>query len=54
MNGVLDWNVMYLVCFAVGLTLTVLSFVTGFGHFHLGHMHIGHVHRSVSITMKEA
>ncbi|AXC14744.1 hypothetical protein ACPOL_5496 [Acidisarcina polymorpha] len=32
----------YLVCFGVGLALSVLSFVGGFGHFHAGHLHLGH------------
>jgi hypothetical protein len=46
-----DW---YLVCFGVGLVLSVLTFFGGFGHlqighfygghFHLGHAHSGHVH----------
>jgi len=32
----------YLVCFIVGLVLSVLSFAGGFTHLHLGRMHIGH------------
>ncbi len=36
-----DW---YLVCFGVGLVLSVLAFVGGFGHLSLGHFHGGHFH----------
>lgn len=32
----------YLVCFAVGLALSVAFFFGGFGHLHLGHLHMGH------------
>jgi membrane-bound ClpP family serine protease len=32
----------YLVCFIVGLVLSVLSFAGGFTHLHLGRMHVGH------------
>ena len=34
----------YLVCFGVGLVLSVLAFVGGFGHLHIGHFHSGHAH----------
>ncbi len=34
----------YLVCFGVGLVLSVLAFVGGFGHLQLGHLHAGHFH----------
>ena len=34
----------YLVCFGVGLVLSVLAFVGGFGHLHFGHLHLGHIH----------
>lgn len=37
----LDWNLVYLTCFAVGLCLGVLSFAGGFSHLHLGHWHGG-------------
>jgi hypothetical protein len=53
----MNWSDFYLLCFLVGLTLTVLSFVAGAVHFHLpfkmhlpfhgGHAgggHIGHGH----------
>jgi hypothetical protein len=38
----MNWESFYLICFGVGLVLSVLSFAGGFGHFHLGHVHIGH------------
>jgi hypothetical protein len=44
MIAALDWNSIYLTCFGIGLVLSVLAFVTGFGHFHLGHIHFGHGH----------
>jgi membrane-bound ClpP family serine protease len=31
----------YLVCFIVGLVLSVLSFAGGFTHLHIGRMHVG-------------
>jgi hypothetical protein len=34
----------YLVCFGVGLVLSVLACVGGFGHLQLGHLHLGHFH----------
>ena len=34
-----DWNAIYLTCFAVGLALTFLSVLTGFGHLQIGHHH---------------
>jgi hypothetical protein len=34
----------YLVCFGVGLVLSVLTFFGGFGHLHIGHFHGGHFH----------
>lgn len=39
-----DWDTIYLTCFGVGLVLSVLAFLGGFGHMHLGHVrvHIGH------------
>ncbi len=41
----------YLVCFGVGLALSVLTFFGGvghlqLGHFHGGHFHLGHTHAS--------
>jgi membrane protein implicated in regulation of membrane protease activity len=32
----------YLVCFGVGLVLSVVSVLGGFAHLHLGRLHIGH------------
>src|SRR5258707_4802214 len=32
----------YLVCFGVGLVLSVISVLGGFAHLHLGHLHFGH------------
>lgn len=32
----------YLICFGVGLILSLASVLSGFAHLHLGHMHIGH------------
>jgi hypothetical protein len=36
-----DW---YLVCFGVGLALSLLTFFGGFGHLQFGHLHGGHLH----------
>jgi len=32
----------YLICFGVGLVLSIVSVFGGFAHLHLGHLHIGH------------
>jgi hypothetical protein len=32
----------YLTCFGVGLVLSVVSVLGGFGHLHLGNLHMGH------------
>jgi membrane protein implicated in regulation of membrane protease activity len=32
----------YLICFGVGLVLSMVSVLGGFAHLHLGHLHIGH------------
>jgi len=40
----MNWETIYLTCFAVGLVFSVLSFAGGFGHLHLGHIHVGHGH----------
>jgi hypothetical protein len=34
----------YLVCFGVGLALTLLTFFGGMGHLHIGHFHGPHLH----------
>ncbi len=46
----MNWEFFYLVCFGVGLVLSVLSFAGGFGHLHLGHFHLhaGHPHNAPS------
>jgi hypothetical protein len=36
------WAIFYLVCFLVGVTLSVVSFLSG--SFHLAHVHVPHVH----------
>ena len=33
----------YLICFGLGLVLSIAAFAGGFGHLHLGHLHFGHV-----------
>ncbi len=38
----MNWESFYLICFGVGLLLSVLSFAGGFSHLHLGHFHAGH------------
>jgi membrane protein implicated in regulation of membrane protease activity len=32
----------YLICFTVGLVLSIVSVVGGFAHLHIGRLHIGH------------
>jgi hypothetical protein len=38
----MNWESFYLICFGVGLLLSVVSFAGGFSHLHLGHLHLGH------------
>jgi hypothetical protein len=38
----MNWESFYLICFGVGLALSVLSFAGGLGHVHIGHLHMGH------------
>src|SRR5271155_5475194 len=47
----MTWETFYLICFTLGLSLTVLSFAGVFSHMHFGHFHLnldkaghGHVH----------
>jgi membrane protein implicated in regulation of membrane protease activity len=46
----MTWTTFYLVCFLVGLALSLFSFAAGgfhlphFMHFHLPHLHLPHVH----------
>jgi membrane protein implicated in regulation of membrane protease activity len=35
-------DIFYLICFGVGLILSVVSVLGGFAHLHLGHLHTGH------------
>jgi hypothetical protein len=48
MNWAMNWEAFYLICFALGLSLTVLSMLGLFSHLHLpGHIGVhsgGHVH----------
>jgi hypothetical protein len=37
-------NTFYLICFVLGLVLSVLSAVSGLGRIHFGHIRIGHGH----------
>jgi len=39
----MSWEAFYLICFALGLSLTMLSFAGVFSHLHLPG-HVGHVH----------
>jgi hypothetical protein len=32
----------FIICFATGLVLSLLSLMSGFGHLHIGHFHLGH------------
>jgi hypothetical protein len=34
----------YLICFVLGLTLSLLATFTGLGRVHFGHLHFGHTH----------
>jgi hypothetical protein len=37
-------NTFYLVCFGLGLVLSVLAAFSGLGRLHFGHLHGGHLH----------
>ena len=37
----LDWAAMYLICFGVGLGLSLFAFAGNFLHLHLGSFHLG-------------
>jgi len=43
----MNWETFYLICFVVGLVLSLLSLLGGMGHiswhFHLPHGHVGHL-----------
>jgi len=34
----------FIICFATGLVLSLLSLMSGFGHLHIGDFHVGHHH----------
>jgi len=42
----MTWETFYLICFVLGLSLTLLSFAGVFSHLHFGHYHlnVGHGH----------
>lgn len=40
----MNWESIYLICFGIGLVLSILSFAGGFAHLHLGHIRFGHSH----------
>jgi membrane protein implicated in regulation of membrane protease activity len=40
----MTWTDFYLICFLLGLALSLLSVLTGSTHVHLPHVHVPHVH----------
>lgn len=40
----MTWAEFYLICFLLGLALSLLSVLTGSAHLHLPHIHVPHVH----------
>ena len=40
----MTWADFYLICFLLGLALSLLSVLTGSAHLHLPHVHIPHIH----------
>ena len=40
----MTWADFYLICFLLGLVLSLLSVLTGSAHLHLPHIHVPHVH----------
>ena len=40
----MTWADFYLICFLLGLALSLLSVVTGAAHLHLPHIHVPHIH----------
>jgi membrane protein implicated in regulation of membrane protease activity len=40
----MTWADFYLICFLLGLALSLLSVLTGSSHLHLPHVHVPHVH----------
>src|SRR5882762_778879 len=45
-DGQMTWEIFYMVCFTLGLSLTVLSALGVFSHLHFGHFHLGHAGHS--------
>ena len=39
-------NTLYLICFVLGLVLSLLAAFSGLGRLHIGHTHTGHLHSS--------
>ena len=51
----MTWETFYLICFTLGLSLTLLSFAGVFSHLHFGHFHLnlgkaGHGHTGGHMT----
>jgi hypothetical protein len=46
----MTWNIFYLTCFSIGLTMSLLSVFGGFAHLHIGHFRFGHVHTAHAHT----
>jgi membrane protein implicated in regulation of membrane protease activity len=44
----MSWTDFYLICFLVGLALSVLSLVAGTHHLHLPHLHVHFTHAHVA------
>lgn len=42
----MTWETFYLICFVLGLSLTLLSFAGVFSHLHFGHFHLNTAHGS--------
>jgi hypothetical protein len=40
----------YLICFILGVALSILSVLGGFGHLHIGHAHFGHIGHTAHTT----
>jgi membrane protein implicated in regulation of membrane protease activity len=40
----MTWADFYLICFLLGLALSLLSVLTGSAHLHLPHVHVPHLH----------
>jgi membrane protein implicated in regulation of membrane protease activity len=40
----MTWADFYLICFMLGIALSVLTALTGISHLHVGHVHLPHMH----------